>query len=255
MVRPVEGIRIHRNCESFHILSLGAFTWAGIAEFERFCSEVTEISQDFADFKLQVETQIDNMRTTMNLGLNMRLTDGQKTALAIIAANIVVALAWRVPQLQAIMWRYFTNSYASKSLVWPMLNSVFSHISWIHLGLNMYVLFDFAPVCVDDFLGKEQFLALYITAGLLASFGSLVHKCAVRSNMRAVGASGAIYGVLAYTSMKIPDAQLSIIFLPMFTFSAQSAIFGVLAFDTIGLLARWRLFDHAAHLGGTLFGV
>jgi len=55
--------------------------------------------------------------------------------------------------------------------------------------------------------------------------------------------------------MKIPDEELCIIFLPMITFSAQSAIFGILAFDTIGLLARWRLFDHAAHLGGTLFGV
>lgn len=48
------------------------------------------------------------------------------------------------------------NHGSLESLVWPMFNSVFSHHSWIHLGLNMYVLYSFAPVCIDNFLGKEQ---------------------------------------------------------------------------------------------------
>ncbi|KAH7729161.1 presenilins-associated rhomboid-like protein [Aphelenchoides avenae] len=95
------------------LLSLGAFTWAGIAEFERLRSKVREINQYFGDFKLHVEKQINNARRTMNREHELRLTDGQKTALAIIAANIIVTLAWRVPKLQAVMWRYFTNSYAS----------------------------------------------------------------------------------------------------------------------------------------------
>ena len=43
--------------------------------------------------------------------------------------------------------------------------------------------------------------------------------------------------------------------MPFFTFSAEQAIYGLIAFDAIGLLLRFRLFDHAAHLGGSLFGM
>ena len=45
-----------------------------------------------------------------------------------------------------------------------MLFSVFSHHSAFHLFANMYVLWSFCPSIVP-FLGKEQFLATYITAG------------------------------------------------------------------------------------------
>lgn len=37
-----------------------------------------------------------------------------------------------------------------------MILSAFSHSSFIHLGLNMYVLWTFAQVTVDKFLGPDQ---------------------------------------------------------------------------------------------------
>jgi rhomboid-like protein len=55
--------------------------------------------------------------------------------------------------------------------------------------------------------------------------------------------------------MKVPDAKLQIIFLPFFTFSAENAVYGLLAFDALGLVLGWKMFDHAAHLGGALFGM
>lgn len=55
--------------------------------------------------------------------------------------------------------------------------------------------------------------------------------------------------------MKIPDARLNIVFLPMWTFPAESAVIGLILFDLAGLLFRFKMFDHAAHLGGALFGV
>ncbi|CAJ0578172.1 unnamed protein product, partial [Mesorhabditis spiculigera] len=185
----------------------------------------------------------------------VELTPGMKCALSLILANCVVTALWKVPQLQAFMWRYFSNSYASKSLCSPMLLSVFSHSSLIHLGLNMYVLWSFSGVAIDKFLGVPQFIAMYASAGVVASFTSLIHKSSIRSPIRAVGASGAILGLLAYTCSKIPEARLQIVFLPFFDFSAQSAILGVILFDVIGLIAGFRLFDHAAHLGGALFGL
>uniref|UniRef100_A0A7E4VFT1 rhomboid protease n=1 Tax=Panagrellus redivivus TaxID=6233 RepID=A0A7E4VFT1_PANRE len=182
-------------------------------------------------------------------------TPGIKWALAVIGLNAGVFLAWRVPALNAVMWRFFSNSYASKSLCSPMLLSCFSHYSAIHLALNMYVLFSFVPPAINKFLGLEQFTAFYLTAGVVSSLASLAHKAITRSPFRALGASGAILGAIVYTCMKIPDARLSIIFLPMFTFSAEHAVYGLMAFDLAGLLLGFRMFDHAAHLGGAVFGL
>ena len=183
------------------------------------------------------------------------MTPREKCALALILLNSAVFVAWKVPRLSPAMWRYFSNSFASKSLCSPMLLSVFSHSSAIHLGLNMYVLWTFTGLSVDKFLGPEQFAAFYVTAGVVSSWTSLVHKGLVRSPIRALGASGAILGVLTYTCCKIPDARLKIVFVPYWDFSAENAVIGLILFDLAGLIFGFRLFDHAAHLGGALFGV
>lgn len=47
----------------------------------------------------------------------------------------------------------------------PMFLSTFSHTSFAHLAINMYVLYSFAKPSVD-YLGKEQFMALYVSAGI-----------------------------------------------------------------------------------------
>lgn len=55
--------------------------------------------------------------------------------------------------------------------------------------------------------------------------------------------------------MKAPDARLSIVFFPWFQFSAENGLYGIILFDLVGLCIGLRLFDHAAHLGGALFGL
>ena len=37
--------------------------------------------------------------------------------------------------------------------------------------------------------------------------------------------------------------------------SVFQGMIGLIVFDTLGILLRWQLFDHAAHLGGMLFGM
>jgi len=70
-----------------------------------------------------------------------------------------------------------------------------------------------------------------------------------------LGASGAVMTVLAAVCTKAPEAKLGIIFLPMITFSAIKALQALVAIDATGLLLGWRFFDHAAHLGGAIFGI
>ncbi|KAH7964794.1 hypothetical protein HPB49_001383 [Dermacentor silvarum] len=100
--------------------------------------------------------------------------------------------------------------------------------------------------------GAEQ---LRSYSRVVSSLASYLHKVATQRAAMSLGASGAILAVVGALCLQYPDAQLSILFLPFFTFSAAAALKGVLVFDTAGMLLRWRLLDHAAHLGGTLFGV
>ncbi|KAM3616575.1 uncharacterized protein V6R79_020204 [Siganus canaliculatus] len=182
------------------------------------------------------------------------LSEGQRTVTGIIAANVVVFCCWRIPSLQRVMVRYFTSNPASRALCWPMLLSTFSHFSFFHLAANMYVLWSFSSSAVS-MLGREQFMAVYLSAGVFSTFVSYLCKTATGAFGPSLGASGAIMTVLAAVCTKMPEAKLAVVFLPMFTFSAGNALKAIVAMDTAGVLLGWRFFDHAAHLGGALFGV
>uniref|UniRef100_A0A9L0S649 Presenilin-associated rhomboid-like protein, mitochondrial n=1 Tax=Equus caballus TaxID=9796 RepID=A0A9L0S649_HORSE len=136
----------------------------------------------------------------------------------------------------------------------PMLLSTFSHFSLFHMAANMYVLWSFSSSIVN-ILGQEQFMAVYLSAGVISTFVSYVCKVATGRYGPSLGASGAIMTVLAAVCTKIPDGRLAIIFLPMFTFTAGNALKAIIAMDTAGMILGWKFFDHAAHLGGALFGI
>nr|XP_040026397.1 presenilins-associated rhomboid-like protein, mitochondrial isoform X2 [Gasterosteus aculeatus aculeatus] len=136
----------------------------------------------------------------------------------------------------------------------PMILSSFSHYSVFHMVANMYVLWTFSSGIVS-LLGREQFLAVYLSAGVISTMLSYICKAASGRLHPSLGASGAVMAVLAAVCAKMPEAKLGIIFLPMITFTAGNVLKALVAIDTAGLILGWRLFDHAAHLGGALFGI
>ncbi|CAL9688736.1 unnamed protein product [Knipowitschia caucasica] len=182
------------------------------------------------------------------------LTEGQKTVTGIIAVNAIVLCCWRLPSMQRNMIKYFTSNPVSKTKCLPMVLSTFSHYSIIHMMANMYVLWTFSSGLVS-LLGKEQFIAFYLSAGVMSSMVSYMCKTATGRFHPSLGASGAIMAVLAAVCTKVPEAKLGIIFIPMVTISAGHVLKALIALDTAGLFLGWRIFDHAAHLGGALFGI
>lgn len=182
------------------------------------------------------------------------LTEGEKVFYPICFANVLVFLAWRVPQFQGTMVRYFFSNPTAKSNCWPMVLSAFSHYSALHIFANMYVLHSFSTGAVH-MMGKEQFVGFYLAAAAISSLSSYICKVSLAKPGVSLGASGAIMAVLAYTCVKNPDSLLNVIFLPMFTFKAGTALKAIMALDTAGIIMGWKIFDHAAHLGGALFGV
>ncbi|XP_045471466.1 presenilins-associated rhomboid-like protein, mitochondrial isoform X2 [Harmonia axyridis] len=182
------------------------------------------------------------------------LSGGEKVFVPICFLNILVFAAWRIPRFQPFMLKWFCSNPGGSHVCLPMLLSTFSHYSTLHLLANMYVLHSFSTGAAQG-LGKEQFLGLYLSAGVFSSLTSHFYKMVTKQPGLSLGASGAIMGILGYVCTQYPDTRLGIILIPMFTFSAGTAIKFIMGLDTAGVLLGWKFFDHAAHLGGAAFGM
>lgn len=237
--------------------SAASFSGAALWQYENMRTRAIKMVKrpfGWAEEKIYGSIKQGNWRRQVNMWWN-GLSEGQRLFYPICFVNCLVFLAWRVPRFQATMVKYFCSNPCSKVLCWPMVFSTFSHYSVLHLMANMFVLHSFSSGAVAS-LGKEQFLGLYLSAGVISSFASYVHKVAIAtSSSLSLGASGAIMAILGYVCTQHPDTKLAIIFLPMYPFSAGTAIKAIIAIDAVGVLMGWRFLDHAAHLGGALFGI
>ena len=132
-----------------------------------------------------------------------------------------------------------------------MISSGFLHVDWLHLGFNMYALYIFGDI-VDAKLGIKGFLIIYFGSLLAGSLYSLsYHK--KEPHYSAVGASGAVSGVVYSCIMLYPDMQLGLILIPI---PIPGYIFGVayLLYSIYGMKNRVGNIGHSAHLGGAIGG-
>lgn len=115
----------------------------------------------------------------------------------------------------------------------------------------MYALYSFSSFA-NSLLGPEQLVGLFISAGAVSSLTSIGYRLVTRHSIPSLGASGAILGVIAYICVARPNAELLLLFVPV---SAGTAIKTLMTIDFVGMVARWKFIDHAAHFGGSLFGI
>jgi membrane associated rhomboid family serine protease len=99
----------------------------------------------------------------------------------------------------------------------PLFTMMFLHGGWLHLILNMWTLWLFGPT-VEDRLGHGRFLTFYLACGLAASLAHLLFN--PTSVVPALGASGAIAGILGAYMRLFPFARVvvvvPILFIPLF---------------------------------------
>ncbi|MFD2603695.1 rhomboid family intramembrane serine protease [Flavobacterium suzhouense] len=126
-----------------------------------------------------------------------------------------------------------------------MFTSAFLHADWMHLGFNMLTLYFFAPVVIYN-MGILGFLLVYFASLICGSLLTLsFHKN--EPSYRAIGASGAVMGVLFSSILIYPDMQVN--FMPGY-------IFGIvyLLFTIYGMKTRAGNIGHTAHFGGAIGG-
>ena len=131
-----------------------------------------------------------------------------------------------------------------------MVTPAFLHADLGHLFVNMVTLYFFGPA-VEQMYGTLGFLVLYVGSQLAAQGYTLWRKWDDAA-YQALGASGAVSGVLMAFCLVEPTALLYLFFaipIPAFVFAI-----GYLAYSTLAMGSGGRV-AHEAHLGGAVGGL
>ncbi len=170
--------------------------------------------------------------------------------LAIIAANVLVSL--KGFNDQGFFERYkFGIGAIQAGQKDRMLTSGFLHVDLSHLFLNMFTLYFFADVVIRWF-GPAQFILIYFVSLLAGSLLALFfHK--KEPLYSAVGASGAVTGILYSAILLQPNMQLGIMFIPI---PLPAYVLGILymLYSIYGMKKRLGNIGHTAHFGGAIGG-
>jgi membrane associated rhomboid family serine protease len=170
--------------------------------------------------------------------------------LLIIAANVIFSIKGFSDNLFFDKYKFQIGSVIRGEKV-RMLSSAFLHVDYMHLFLNMYVLYIFAPVIILN-LGVIKFLILYFGSLLAGNILTLsYHKKELYYT--AVGASGAVAGIIYAAILLNPDMKLLMFPLPI---PIPGYIFGLgyLVYSIYGMKNKVGNIGHAAHLGGSVGG-
>ncbi|CUS98546.1 rhomboid family intramembrane serine protease [Candidatus Kryptobacter tengchongensis] len=131
-------------------------------------------------------------------------------------------------------------------IYYPFLTSMFLHGGWMHLIGNMIYLWVFGDN-VEDRMGHLRFFVFYILCGVFASFAHVYTN--PHSEVPAVGASGAISGVLGAYFLLFPHSRV-ITLIPIFFFFD---LIEVSAFVFLGLWFLIQFFNGVASLGAATY--
>ena len=154
--------------------------------------------------------------------------------------------------------RYLAGHLGFKMAFYPMFTSMFLHGGLMHLLGNMLFLYVFGDN-VEDYFGHFFYLVFYVFCGIGSGLTHVLFN--LHSSLPAIGASGAISGVMGAYAVLFPRARVLMLFfiflIPIpalfvlgywFVLQFLSGI-GDLGAAATGGVAFW------AHIGGFLIGV
>jgi membrane associated rhomboid family serine protease len=179
----------------------------------------------------------------------------QKTTPVVLNLIIINALVY-VAQLILDKTVGLTNTIALYPLgsaefrPYQIVTHMFAHspVSFFHIIFNMYALWMFGSV-LERVWGPKRFLIFYLVCGLAAG---VTHMLLVHAP--AVGASGAIMGLLAGFAYLFPNTPFYILPIP-FPIKAKFLVAIYAAIDLFGGFSSVNdNVAHFAHLGGLVMG-
>lgn len=212
------------------------------------------------------------------------------TVKVLIIVNVIffVATLNMQPTMVGLFSLYYYENPAFQ--LWQPLTHMFMHGSFGHIAFNMFGLWMFGSA-MERIWGRNKFIFFYFSAGLGAA---LIHTIAnyidiqldinylmeqglakadiidtmqngqfyqrYQSiqfdgfNVPALGASGAVYGVMTAFAVYFPNAELMMIFLPIPIKAKYFIPLILIGFTVMEVTGNLPGIAHWAHVGGAFFG-
>ena len=172
-----------------------------------------------------------------------------------LAVMVVVFLLQQIvravaPQIYASI---FLISSTHIEYVWTWVINIFSHGGLEHIFFNGIVLYFFGPL-VERTIGSKRFFWLFMITGVVASVAQVLPAVFGPGIAAALGASGAIMGVMGTLTMLNPNLKVYLWFvipMPLWILTGGYALVSVFMMQT-GLSPG---VGHIAHLSGLVLGV
>jgi membrane associated rhomboid family serine protease len=173
----------------------------------------------------------------------------------ILILNIFVFVLTLIPFLNSWIFALFSvlpSSYMNMAQLWRLISYQFLHAGILHIFFNMLMLYFMGPM-LEGYWGSKTYLRFYLIAG---AAGGVVYTLLVLFGILGpgimVGASGAIYGLMASVAVLFPRAEVllfGIIPMRMMTLLIITVIWSALNF-----MSGQNAGGEAAHLTGIAVG-
>ena len=172
--------------------------------------------------------------------------DGNSMVWYLIIANAILFLFdSRTADLQMFCNREYFR-------IWQPLTAGFLHGDFFHLFFNMYSIYLFGTL-VAPHIGKVNFLILYVLSALCGNLLFLVLNWG--SHAIVVGASGAVFGIMAAAALLEPERRFTLLFMPFKPLKTTSMVICFAIIEIILQLTGAQAgVAHLAHLGGLVGG-
>ncbi len=175
--------------------------------------------------------------------------------LNLIIINVIVFVAQLVLDKTGGQNGWLTNKLALYSYdtglfkPYQLVTHMFAHGGFFHILFNMYALWLFGAV-LEKTWGSKRFLIFYLVCGLAAGLTQMFFV----SQGAAIGASGAVMGLLAAFAYTFPNVEFYILPIP-FPIKAKYLAAVYAAIDLFGgFSGGGDNVAHFAHLGGLAMG-
>lgn len=146
-----------------------------------------------------------------------------RVTISLIVINFIVYFLGEFVFDKSIFFSYFgLNYFTFIGFYWQVLTTMFLHANFLHIAMNMAVLYQFGSI-LEKYLGSVKFALVYLIGGILTSLFSLIYTYFMLTHndtvINLVGASGAIsvlLGLLAYLDPKIRQGLILAILIMSF---------------------------------------
>jgi len=136
---------------------------------------------------------------------------------------------------------------------WQLITSIFMHGSFDHYLVNAIVLFFFGNE-LERRVGGKNYLKIFLLSGIVGNVCYILFAYATGNLTPAVGASGAIYGIMGTLAMIAPEIRVLLFFFIPLNIRTAIVLFALYNL----LMTPFSIFTgvaYIAHLGGLAFGL